>query len=119
MSWAIISGSGLVIWQQVPIVAVRALPIAGRGRTIYATSVMPVTMRGCLPRTRGKSMTQPPAAPTPAGSRSPYAAHPVITAVIAILIIAAVFFSLYVPLYARATPMVGDFPFFYFFLLIY
>ena len=64
-------------------------------------------------------MTQPPAAPSPAGSRSPYAAHPVITAVIAILIIAAVFFSLYVPLYARATPMVGDFPFFYFFLLIY
>jgi len=40
-------------------------------------------------------------------------------AVIAILIIAAVFFSLYVPLYARVTPMVGDFPFFYFFLLIY
>jgi hypothetical protein len=64
-------------------------------------------------------MTQPPAAPTPAGSRSPYAAHPVITAVIAILIIASVFFSLYVPLYASATPKVGDFPFFYFFLLIY
>jgi hypothetical protein len=64
-------------------------------------------------------MAQPPAARTPAGSRSQYAAHPVITAVIAILIIAAVFFSLYVPLYASATPMVGDFPFFYFFLLIY
>jgi hypothetical protein len=64
-------------------------------------------------------MTQPPAARTPAGSRSPYAAHPVISAVIAILIIASVFFSLYVPLYASATPMVGDFPFFYFFLLIY
>jgi hypothetical protein len=43
----------------------------------------------------------------------------VITAAIAVLIIAAVFFSLYVPLYASATPMVGDFPFFYFFLLIY
>jgi hypothetical protein len=64
-------------------------------------------------------MTQPPAARTPAGSRSSYAAHPVITAIIAILIIAAVFFSLYVPLYASATPKVGDFPFFYFFLLIY
>jgi hypothetical protein len=64
-------------------------------------------------------MTQPPAARTPAGSRSPYAAHPVISAVIAILIVAAVFFSLYVPLYASATPKVGDFPFFYFFLLIY
>ncbi len=64
-------------------------------------------------------MTQSPAARTPAGSRSPYAAHPVISAVIAILIIASVFFSLYVPLYASATPKVGDFPFFYFFLLIY
>jgi hypothetical protein len=64
-------------------------------------------------------MTQPPAARIPAGSRSRYAAHPVITAVIAILIIASVFFSLYVPLYASATPKVGDFPFFYFYLLIY
>jgi hypothetical protein len=35
------------------------------------------------------------------------------------LIIASIFFSLYVPLYASATPKVGDFPFFYFFLLIY
>jgi len=64
-------------------------------------------------------MTQPRAARTPAGSRSSYAAHPVITAVIAVLIIAAVFFSLYVPLYASATPKVGDFPFFYFYLLVY
>jgi len=64
-------------------------------------------------------MTQPPAARTPAGSRSPVAAHPVISAVIAILIIGSVFFSLYVPLYARATPKVGDFPFFYFFMIVY
>jgi hypothetical protein len=64
-------------------------------------------------------MTQPPAARTPAGSRSPVAAHPVISAVIAVLIIAAVFFSLYVPLYASATPKVGAFPFFYFYLIIY
>ena len=33
--------------------------------------------------------------------------------------IAAIFLALYVPLYARATPKVGDFPFFYFYLLIY
>jgi hypothetical protein len=79
---------------------------------------MPVTVRGCLPDER-ESMTQPPAARTPAGSRSAVAAHPVISAVIAVLIIAAVFFSLYVPLYASATPKVGDFPFFYFFLIIY
>ncbi|HEV3381241.1 MAG TPA: DUF3311 domain-containing protein [Trebonia sp.] len=52
-------------------------------------------------------------------SRGPIAAHPVTSAVIAILVIAAIFFSLYVPLYARATPMVGDFPFFYFYLIAY
>ena len=63
-------------------------------------------------------MTQPSDTPkTSGGSRSPVAAHPVISAVIAILIFASIFFSLYVPLYARATPMVGDFPFFYFYLL--
>jgi hypothetical protein len=52
-------------------------------------------------------------------SRGPIAAHPVTSAVIAILVIAAIFFSLYVPLYAVATPKVGDFPFFYFYLIIY
>ena len=56
---------------------------------------------------------------TPKGSRSAVAAHPVTSAVIAILIAATIFFSLYVPLYASATPKVGDFPFFYFYLLIY
>jgi antibiotic biosynthesis monooxygenase (ABM) superfamily enzyme len=52
-------------------------------------------------------------------SRSPIAAHPVTSAVIAILTIAVIFFAVYVPLYARITPKVGDFPFFYFYLLIY
>jgi Protein of unknown function (DUF3311) len=52
-------------------------------------------------------------------SRGPIAAHPVTSAIIAILIVAVVFFAVYVPLYARATPKVGDFPFFYFYLLIY
>ena len=52
-------------------------------------------------------------------SRGPIAAHPVTSAVVAILVIAAIFFSLYVPLYAVATPKVGDFPFFYFFLLAF
>ena len=33
--------------------------------------------------------------------------------------IAVIFFAVYVPLYARATPKVGDFPFFYFYLLAY
>ena len=52
-------------------------------------------------------------------SRGPIAAHPITSAIIVILVIAAIFFSLYVPLYARATPMVGDFPFFYFYLIVY
>ena len=52
-------------------------------------------------------------------SRGPIAAHPLTSAVIAILTVAVVFFALYVPLFARVTPKVGDFPFFYFYLLIY
>jgi hypothetical protein len=47
------------------------------------------------------------------------AAHPVTSAVIAVLVIATIFIPLYVPLYASATPKVGAFPFFYFFLLIF
>ena len=65
-------------------------------------------------------MTQPSDTPaTPGRSRSPVAAHPVTSAIIAILVFASIFFALYVPLYASATPKVGDFPFFYFYLLIY
>jgi hypothetical protein len=52
-------------------------------------------------------------------SRNPVAAHPVTSAVIAVLVIAAIFIPLYVPLYASATPKVGAFPFFYFFLLVF
>jgi hypothetical protein len=59
-------------------------------------------------------MAQPPVK-----ARNPVAAHPVTSAVIAILIIASIFFTLYVPIYARATPKVGPFPFFYFYLLVY
>jgi hypothetical protein len=65
-------------------------------------------------------MTQPSDTPATSGrSRSPVAAHPVTSAIIAVLVFASVFFALYVPLYASATPMVGAFPFFYFYLLIY
>ena len=65
-------------------------------------------------------MTQPSDTPkTPGGSRSPIAAHPVTSAVIAILIIVSIFFAVWVPLYASATPKIGDFPFFYAYLLIY
>lgn len=60
-------------------------------------------------------MTQP----TSRSSKSPIAAHPVVSATIAILVAASIFFSLYVPLYASATPKVGNFPFFYFYLIVY
>jgi membrane protein implicated in regulation of membrane protease activity len=65
-------------------------------------------------------MSQPSDAPNiPGRSRSPVAAHPVTSAVIAILILASIFFAVWVPLYASATPKIGDFPFFYAYLLIY
>ena len=59
-------------------------------------------------------MAQPPVK-----ARNPVAAHPFTSAAIAILTIAAIFFAVYVPLFARITPKVGDFPFFYFYLLAY
>jgi hypothetical protein len=66
-------------------------------------------------------MTEPPvqSGSPPRTAASAVAAHPVTSAVIAILVIASIFFSLYVPLYASVTPKVGDFPFFYFYLIIY
>ena len=60
---------------------------------------------------------------TPIGTndrwRSVIAAHPLISAGIAILIAADIFFALYTPIYARITPKLGDFPFFYWYLLIF
>jgi hypothetical protein len=65
-------------------------------------------------------MSQPPAASRSSrGTWAPVTAHPLTSAVIAVLIIASIFFSLYVPIYARTTPKIGDFPFFYFYLLVY
>ena len=65
-------------------------------------------------------MTQPSDTSRPSGgSRSPVAAHPVTSAVVAILIFVSIFFAVWVPLYASATPKIGDFPFFYVYLLIY
>ena len=51
-------------------------------------------------------------------SRHTVAAHPVISSAIAVLVAADIFLVLYVPLYARITPRWGDFPFFYWYLLI-
>src|ERR1700745_1664376 len=45
------------------------------------------------------TMTQPSDTPATSGrSRSPVAAHPVTSAIIAILVLASIFFALYVPL---------------------
>ena len=51
--------------------------------------------------------------------RSVIAAHPLLSAAIAILIAADIFFALYTPIYARLTPKLGDFPFFYWYLLVF
>jgi hypothetical protein len=59
-------------------------------------------------------MTQPAVKP-----RGPIAAHPVRAAVIAILLAALIACTLFVTIYDSATPKVGDFPFFYFYLLVY
>jgi hypothetical protein len=59
-------------------------------------------------------MTQPAVKP-----RGPIAAHPVRAAIIAILLAALIACTLFVPIYDSTTPKVGDFPFFYFYLLLY
>jgi Protein of unknown function (DUF3311) len=51
--------------------------------------------------------------------RSVIAAHPLLSAGIAILIVADIFFALCTPIYSRLTPKLGDFPFFYWYLLIF
>jgi len=65
-------------------------------------------------------MSQPPIRrESPRSAKSQVAAHPAAAAAIVILIIVAIAGTLYVPAYARVTPKVGDFPFFYFYLLIF
>jgi hypothetical protein len=59
-------------------------------------------------------MTQPVVKP-----KGAIAAHPVRAAVIAILLAALIACTLFVSLYDSATPKIGDFPFFYFYLLVY
>ncbi len=60
-----------------------------------------------------------PHAPQSARARSAIAAHPVISAAIAILMIADIFFVLWTPLYSSVTPKIGSWPFFYFYLIIF
>ncbi|HTU75428.1 MAG TPA: DUF3311 domain-containing protein [Trebonia sp.] len=50
---------------------------------------------------------------------SPLASHPLRSLLIAILVLATILGTLIVPIYDSVTPRVGDFPFFYFYLLIF
>ena len=52
-------------------------------------------------------------------AKNPVAAHPITSAAIFVLVAASICGTLIVPIYARITPKVGDFPFFYFYLLAY
>ena len=52
-------------------------------------------------------------------AKNPVAAHPITSAAIFILVAASICCTLIVPIYAHITPKIGDFPFFYFYLLAY
>ena len=47
------------------------------------------------------------------------ATHPITSAAIGLLIALSICGTLIVPIYAHITPKIGDFPFFYFYLLAY
>jgi drug/metabolite transporter (DMT)-like permease len=91
-------------------------------RTIVGTFVTSVTC-DC----RRIPMTEPAAAPSGPGStaaspevrRNPVSTHPIASLLIGLLLLASIFFALYVPLYGRLTPKVGAWPFFYFYLLAF
>jgi Na+/melibiose symporter-like transporter len=73
-------------------------------------------------------MNNPSATPsTPRGpqdppinrAKNPVAAHPITSAAIFVLVAASILCTLIVPIYAHITPKIGDWPFFYFYLLAY
>ena len=73
-------------------------------------------------------MNQPSATPSaPRGpqdpalnqAKNPVAAHPITSAAIFVLVAGSILCTLIVPIYAHVTPKIGDFPFFYFYLLAY
>jgi hypothetical protein len=53
------------------------------------------------------------------GAKNPVAAHPITSAAIFVLVAGSICCTLIVPIYAHITPKIGDFPFFYFYLLAY
>ena len=52
-------------------------------------------------------------------AKNPVAAHPITSAAIFVLVAASICCTLIVPIYAHITPKIGDWPFFYFYLLAY
>ena len=50
---------------------------------------------------------------------NPVVRYPVESFLIALIVTASILGALVVPIYARTTPYVGDFPFFYFYPLVY
>jgi hypothetical protein len=60
-----------------------------------------------------------PQDPAMTQAKNPVAAHPVTSAAIFVLVAASILCTLIVPIYAHITPKIGDFPFFYFYLLAY
>ena len=50
---------------------------------------------------------------------NPLTAHPITSLAIGVLVTASILGTLIVPIYARETPKLGDFPFFYWYLLVY
>jgi hypothetical protein len=73
-------------------------------------------------------MTEPTANPSAPGNpqssaatqrTNPVAAHPIISLAIFVLVAAAILGTLIVPIYARIPPKLGDFPFFYWYQLVY
>src|SRR5712664_1339967 len=52
-------------------------------------------------------------------AKNPVAAHPITSAAIFVLVAGSICCTLIVPIYAHITPKIGDFLFFYFYLLAY
>ena len=65
-------------------------------------------------------LSEPPGPPGSGGShRHPIARYPVTAAIVTVLLVATIFFTLWTPLYASETPKIGSWPFFYFYLMAY
>jgi hypothetical protein len=65
------------------------------------------------------SAPRDPQDPALTQAKNPVAAHPITSVVIFVLVAASICCTLIVPIYAHITPKIGDFPFFYFYLLAY